>query len=88
MESKRSMGNITLEEGYAETKLADSETGYKMSIPVCNAVIPPCWRNTVLKVAEAFMYAYDMFYGRTPEDIQPQVEPKLILADDWTVMEE
>ena len=59
MESKRSMGNITLEEGYAETKLADSETGYKMSIPVCNAVIPPCWRNTVLKVAEAFMYAYD-----------------------------
>nr|WP_289766666.1 hypothetical protein [uncultured Acetatifactor sp.] len=69
MESKHSMGNITLEEGYAETKLADSETGYKMSIPVCNAVIPPCWRDTVLKVAEAFMYTYDTFYGRTPEDI-------------------
>ena len=58
MESKRSMGNITLEEGYAETKLADSETGYKMSIPVCNAVIPPCWRNTVLKV-EAYVLRQD-----------------------------
>ncbi len=69
MESKYSMGNITLEEGYAEAKLADSETGYKMIIPVCNAVIPPCWRDTVLKAAEAFMYAYDAVYGRMLEDI-------------------
>ena len=42
----------------------------------------------VIDVTETGLVLKEIRQGRTPEDIQAQVEPKLILADDWTVMEE
>lgn len=42
----------------------------------------------VIDVTEEGLVLKEIRQGKTPEDIQAQVEPKLIIADDWKVMEE
>lgn len=63
-----------------------NECSYPLTAMQCvNHIVT---EQCVIDVTETGLVLKEIRQGRTPEDIQAQVEPKLILADDWTVMEE
>jgi len=63
-----------------------NECSYPLTAMQCvNHIVT---EQCVIDVTETGLVLKEIHQGRTPEDIQAQVEPKLILADDWTVMEE
>lgn len=67
--TESSMGKVTLEREYADTRIADSTCGCKMIIPICNASVPGYWAEKAMEVSEVFMHVYGAVYGRMPEDI-------------------
>lgn len=67
--TESSMRKVTMEQEYADTKIADSICGCKMIIPLCNASVPAYWTAKAMEVSEVFMHVYDAVYGSMPEGI-------------------
>lgn len=62
--------------------IAHSQEGYKMLIPMANAIVPVYYRNKIIETITTFMKVYALYYGGVIDNIENYANGYLVVALD------